>query len=228
MNAQALKTARKKRGWTQVETAERLGVSQTYVALLEEGKRSFGPKLAERAVKTLKVSPALLPLPEQVPKGDTEKLPHQLSALGYPGFAYLRPARRRNPAELLVRALAEDDLDPRVTEALPWLLFHYEDMDVDWLVQQARARNLSNRLGFVVSLAKAVLNAAGTTAEGNELLNLLEAQLKESRLAKEDTLCQSSLSERERDWLRQTRPPEAEYWNLLTDWRPEHLQYVAA
>ena len=134
----------------------------------------------------------------------------------------------RNPAELLVEALAQDDLDPRVTEALPWLLLHYEDLDVDWLVQQARARNLSNRLGFVVSLAKAVVKAAGTTAEGNELLDLLEAHLKESRLAKEDTLCQSSLSERERDWLRQTRPPEAEYWNLLTDWRPEHLQYAAS
>ncbi len=226
MNAHELKYARKQRGWTQVETAERLGVSQAYVALLEEGKRAVGPKLARKVVKTLKVSPTFLPLSEKPSKGNAQKLPQQLSALGYPGFAYLRAAKKRNPAEVLVAALAEDNLESRVTEALPWLLLRYKEMNSDWLVQQARARNLCNRLGFVVTLAKGVSNATETPFAHHEPLNRLEAQLKESRLAKEDTLCQSSLSQRERDWLRETRPPEAEYWNLLTDWRPEHLQYV--
>jgi len=178
-------------------------------------------------VKTLKLSPVFLPLSEKVSKVNAEKLPQQLSALGYPGFAYLRAARKKNPAELLVTALAENNLDSRVTEALPWLLLSYgEEMNSDWLVQQARARNLSNRLGFVVTLAKGVSNVTSTTSAHNEWLSGLEAQLKESRLAREDTLCQSSLSQRERAWLRETRPPEAEYWNLLTDWRPEHLQYA--
>ncbi len=48
----------------------------------------------------------------------------------------------------------------------------------------------------------------------------------DSRLAKEDTLCQESLSEPERQWLREHRPDEARYWNLLTDWRPESLRYA--
>ncbi len=54
----------------------------------------------------------------------------------------------------------------------------------------------------------------------------LEARLRESRLDKEDTLCQASLSPKERAWLRKKHPAEAAYWHLLTDWRPEHLQYV--
>lgn len=227
MNAQDLKNARMQRGWTQVETAERLGVSQPYVALLEEGKRPLGPKLATKAVRALKLSPALLPLMEKVSRGSAENFPQQLSGLGYPGFTYLRAAKKRNPAAVLMTALAQDNLESRVTEALPWLVLRYKDMNRDWLVREARARNLSNRLGFVVALAKGVSSSSHTTAAHHESLNLLEAQLKESRLAKEDTLCQSSLSRSERDWLRQTRPPEAAYWNLLTDWRPEHLQYAA-
>ena len=57
-------------------------------------------------------------------------------------------------------------------------------------------------------------------------LDHLETQLRESRLDKEDTLCQESLSDREREWLLETRPTDADYWHVLTDWRPEHLQYA--
>src|SRR5271165_1964032 len=111
MNAQELKLARRKRGWTQVKTAECLGVSQPYVALLEDGKRAVGSKLARKAVKALKLPPTLLPLPAELPKGHSQNLPQQLAALGYPGFAYLRGAIKRNPAEVLVTALAEDNLE---------------------------------------------------------------------------------------------------------------------
>ena len=210
-----------------MKTAERLGVSQPYVALLEDGKRMVGPRLARKVVKALRLPPTLLPLPGKLAEGHPQNLPQQLSVLGYPGFAYLRGAQKRNPAEVLVTALAQDDLESRVTEALPWLLLRYQEMNSDWLLQQARLHNLSNRLGFVVALAKAVANAAETTAMRYAPLNELEARLQESRLDKEDTLCQSLLSQREREWLRETRPPEAAYWHLITDWRPEHLQYAA-
>jgi hypothetical protein len=35
------------------------------------------------------------------------------------------------------------------------------------------------------------------------------------------------MTDAERRWLRQQRPPQAEHWNLLTDLRPEHLPYAA-
>jgi transcriptional regulator with XRE-family HTH domain len=228
MNTLELKQARKRRGWTQGEAALRLGVSQSYLSLLENGKRELGPKLARKAVNVLELSPTVLPLCEHLAlKVTAQNLAQQLASLGYPGFAYLRASKKRNPSEVLITALAQDDLESRLTEGLPWLLLRYSNMCGQWLVDQARLRNLSNRLGFVVALAKGVSEKQGDTQSNcYQALLRLEQQLSESRLDKEDTLCQSSLSPMERTWLKETRPPEAEYWHVLTDWRPEHLQYA--
>jgi hypothetical protein len=38
-------------------------------------------------------------------------------------------------------------------------------------------------------------------------------------------LCQATLSDAERTWLRNSRPDDARYWNLLTDLDSEHLSY---
>ena len=50
--------------------------------------------------------------------------------------------------------------------------------------------------------------------------------LRASRLDVESTLCQESLSNAERNWLRENRSDEARYWHLLTDWKTDDLQYV--
>ena len=121
MTGREFKLAREARGWKQNDVAERLGVSQTYVALLEHGKRSFTPRLTRRAVSLLQMSPSALPLGTHVSTA-AESLTRQLSALGYPGFAHVRPAHRRNPVDVLLAALGNDNLDARVAEALPWLL----------------------------------------------------------------------------------------------------------
>ena len=228
MNRLELKPTRKQRGWTQAKTAAYLGVSQSYLALLEGGKRQPGPKLARKAVKMLKLRATALPLPERLSmRVDSQRLAQQLGSLGYLGFAYLRATKKRNPAEVLLTALAQENLESRLTEALPWLLLHYPDMDREWLVRQARMHNLSNRLGFVVTLAKGALARPGETRSTRyQALVFLEAKLREGRLDREDTLCQASLSQGERVWLRQTRPQEAADWHLLTDWKPEHLQYA--
>jgi len=231
MSGRELRTGRERRGWTQTYAAERLGVSQPYLALLEGGRRNLPPRLASRAVRVLNLSPACLPVRLQAPlsRVDANQLAQELAALGYPGFAYLRGGWKRNPAELLVSALAQPNLEPRLTEALPWVLLRYAaQFDRNWLVQQARLHRLSNRLGYVVHLAKRVLETRGEVEfPAYRALDELENELSASRLAAEDTLCQSALSQSEREWLRETRPAEARYWNLLTDWRPEHLQYAA-
>ncbi len=53
--------------------------------------------------------------------------------------------------------------------------------------------------------------------------NLLER----SRLVREDTFCHASLTEVEKRWLREKRPPEAQHRNLLTDLTVEQLPYAA-
>jgi len=143
-----------------------------------------------------------------------------------PGFAYLRPrVPKKNPAEVLLSALVHDDLEARLVEALPWLLLRYWDMDVDWLVEQAKVRDLQNRLGFLVSLARRVFENP-PNEDRNRALAELETALERSRLAREDTLCKTPRTDAERRWLTENRTEEAQRWNLLTDWRAEHLQYA--
>jgi hypothetical protein len=91
-------------------------------------------------------------------------------------------------------------------------------VDFDWLVPQARLKNLQNRLGFCVTLAKAV--------SGNHALQKPELHLADSKLAKEDSFCRE-LSEPERRWLRSHRSEEARQWNLLSDLRPNAIRYVS-
>ncbi len=228
MTGKEFKLARKHRGWTQCDVAARLGVSQTYVALLEHDKRHFPPGLVRKAVALLGMDPSALPLSLRVSTDD--ELTRQLAALGYPGFAHVRPARRRNPAEVLLAALVKDDLEARVAEALPWLLLQYGAMSEvcrDWMVKQARLLVLTNRLGFTVTLAKQVAERKGeTTSDVYRALTQLERDLLRTRLAEPDTFCQGHLSERQREWLETARPPAARQWNLLTNWQPEHLQYA--
>jgi transcriptional regulator with XRE-family HTH domain len=228
MSGQALREVRQQRGWTQSEAGARLGVSQAYVALLEKGHRRVPAKLARKAVRLWKLNPVLLPPAEKKPSAVTsDELARDLSRLGYPGFAYLRSGWLKNPGEVLLAALAQPTLDSRVAEALPWLLLRYPELDGDWLATQARLTNLTNRLGFVVDLAKRVAERNGETDSfRHHALSQLSERLRQSRLDVEDTFGQQSLTEEERNWLRTNRPAEAQFWHLLTNWRPEFLQFA--
>lgn len=231
MTAQDFKRERRRHKWSQTEAALRLGVSQAYLSMVENGERPVQPKLARKMMLVYGLGPTLVPVTGQFAGlGDPDVLARQLGALGYPGFAYLGKWRqKRNPAEVLLAALMQPDLDARLVEALPWLLYRYPDMNLDWLAAQARLHNLQNRLGFVTNLARTLAEKhPAFSARQLERLTMLERSLDESRLVKEDTLCQESLSQAERGWLNENRPPQARHWNLLTDWRPESLRYATA
>lgn len=226
-----LRQARRARGWTQAQAAQRMGVSQPYWSLLERGERPLPGTLARRLVRDGKFPATVLPLPvrlEDAPPADNDALAEDLAKLGYPAFAYLLRGKRprRNPALVLLSALALDDLDPRVTEGLPWLLLHHPGMDEGWLLDQARRHNLQNRFGFMVSLARRV--AEGHTPLNHRVAPLegLEGVVRASQLAKEDTLGRRNLTEGERRWLLRFRPVEAAAWNVLENWTPGDLQYA--
>jgi transcriptional regulator with XRE-family HTH domain len=228
MDGQELKQARSRKDWTQQQAAERLGVTQAYLSMLERGRRVLPNSLARRAVEVLHAPATALPLPDadfSEPHG-SERLRSELAGLGYPGFAHLRARVRRNPAEVLLKALNEPELDPRVTEGLPWLVGRYADMDWDWLVQNAKLHDRQNRLGFVTTLA---FQLASKSAEPHLSRKLKEyvGVLDHSRLVREDTFCHDSLTESERKWLRVNRPSEAKHWNLLTDMKADNLPHAA-
>jgi len=156
---------------------------------------------------------------------ENENLASDLAALGYPGFVYLKLRRQTNPAEVLFSALSVKNLDARLTEALPWVLLKYPDLDWQWLVQEAELNELQNKLGFLTNIARRLAEKLGRqdTASG---LREHEATLERSRLVREETLCHDSLTQAERHWLRSNRSKEAEHWGLLTDLSPEHLSHV--
>jgi len=155
------------------------------------------------------------------------ELQADLGELGYPGFAYLRGKPRRNPAQVLLSALDQSDLDSRLVEALPWLAYSYADMDWNWLVANAKVRDRQNRLGYVVTLAQK-LGKRGADPARLEKLAASQSLLERSRLAGEDTLCHDSMTQTERKWLRSHRPQEARHWNLLTDLDVRNLAYASA
>lgn len=219
MNSEPLRQARLRRGWTQQKAADRLGVTQAYFSMLENGGRKPSSMLARKLMRVYGVSPTVLPVSRVPEKVSSEFLARELAALGYPGFAHLRRgSKKMNPADYLLAAVAQPNLEARVAEGLPWLVAQYPEMDFVWLTSQARMKNLQNRLGFTVTLAK--------LASHNAALEAPEQLLAESKLAKEDSFCRV-LNEAERRWLRENRSEQAAQWNLLSDLRPDTLRYVA-
>ena len=69
--------------------------------------------------------PCLLSPDSTVKTPDPDDLAKALAALGYPGFAYLKSGRRTNPAQLLLTALSASDLEVRLAEGLPWVVWQH-------------------------------------------------------------------------------------------------------
>lgn len=230
MTGADLRKARHRAGWTQARLARRLGVTQAYLSLMETGRRHVPDRVSRSVASLLRLPPTSLPLAGTRRLGwvaTDARLDQGLARLGYPGLAYLKkPGKRRNPGELLLAALSVDDLDPRLVEALPWLLLRFQGFNIEELVACAKEMDLQNRLGFTVSLARRVAERNPVFRDRRDELRRLEQRLERSRLAGEDTYGRRETSERMRGWLRENRSPEAEHWNLLSDLKAEHLPYA--
>ncbi len=228
INGQKILESRKERGWEQLETAERLGVSQTYLSLLETDKRPITTKLARKAVEVFGLSEEVLPLEisldDLVPANNND-LAKEIGSIGYPPFAYLKAEQKKNPAEVLLSALKSDNLESRIAEALPWIVFNFPSMDWQTVIKIAKINDLQNRLGFIVNLAEKL---AAKFKDDNKLNLLREKKLEltNSRLLREDTLCCNSLTEVEKKWLKNNRSKEAKIWRILTDLEIKHLNYA--
>lgn len=222
-----LRSARRAAGLTQQQAADRLGVSQAYLALLERGRRPVTAQLGSRIVNLYGLGHFALPLSaEHLGDWNSSSVAAGLASLGYPGFRQLAGTPAHNPATILLAAITSNNAEVRVIEALPWLAVEYSNLDWEWLIREAKVRDVQNRLGFVVTLARQVAEKRGNGAAAKRL-HEIEEILDRARLVREDTLCQDSLSDAERRWLRRVRPAEATHWNLLTDLKAQLLPYAA-
>ncbi len=223
MTGYELKAARMASSWTQNDAAEKLGVTQAYLSMVERGARPVSRDIAAKAVHILNIPATALPLePYRRRDRDTGFFQRALGTLGYSGFAYLRRSAKVNPTELLMEALDSENLDSRVVEALPWLPIVFPEMDWTWLTFNAKVRDRQNRLAYVTLLAAQIAKKKAHSTIEHSLLKTVDA-LERSRLVAEDTLCRQCLTLAERNWLRTHRPAAAEHWNLLTDLCVENL-----
>ena len=199
-----LQTWRKRNGLTQIDAAALLGVSQPYLSLIEKKARPLTAALQARMKASRRADQS----------GDST-LRGQLSALGYPGFAHLTRSRSKaKPDALLLSVLSKPDADSRIVDALPWLVRRYAcNMDLDWLVRQAKLRDLQNRVGFLLQMA------------GDATPEVLTAvrELDRARLLRESTLCWDGMPAATREWMRANRTPLAAHWNILTRLKAEDI-----
>jgi transcriptional regulator with XRE-family HTH domain len=224
MTGAEVREARTQRGWRQAELAHRLSVSQGYVSLLEGSRRPVPRHMAPKLAKVLQLSASSLPVESEAAPLDSDAAARALGSLGYGGFRYLGRHRLLNPAEVAVRVLRSREVEARVVEALPWLFVRYPDLDWRWLVREAKADDLQNRLGFLVTVARQLAERKGDLETARKLATR-ERELENSRLQREDSF-REVMTDAERRWLRERRPADAARWNVLTNLTAEALPDV--
>jgi len=230
MTRHQLAQYRKEKKRTQVQTAHALGVSQTYLSLVEAGKRPLTERLQGKAARFFDLPPT--EVPTQLTMGELltvtdDQLASDLANLGYTRFSHLKKTRthKKNPADVLLRALNARKRDARLVEALPWLLLSFPDLKWNEVSRTAKMHDLQNRLGYVTNVARRVAEREGRYETASKLRKH-EVELERSLLAREETLCNETMTQTERNWLAHNRPEEAKHWHVLTDLSPQHLSYV--
>ncbi len=227
MNGEQLLKERLSREWEQQDAAARLKVSQPYLSLIEAGKRPVTEKLACRAVRVFNLPPTALPVkrPLSTSRSKTENLlASQLAGLGYPKFSHLKKTRKVNPTAVLMSALEKDALESRSVEALPWLIVNFSDMNWSQVVNSAKLIDAQNRLGFLLSLAYARVKQSGSENKKQLFKELLLA-LEKSRLVRDDSFWQQTLTDSEKAWLRKNRSNEARHWRVLSNLSADYLVF---
>jgi hypothetical protein len=136
---------------------------------------------------------------EACPAFDEDHLEKALAVLGYPGFAYLTSYLKFetdyegafDPTELIRWAIAQNVLNTRVMEALPWLIAAYATQ-VDWkrLIGSAQRHAVQNRLGYLACLALQLVESKQSLShpEARRLLKESVSRLQEIRQPQEQTL----------------------------------------
>ncbi len=227
MTGRELRQYRRKKKLTQQEAARALGVSQPYLSLLEKEQRPLSEKLKQKMVASLELPAIELPSNAskyKVAEVSDDQLTADLAALGYPGFSHWKTSRPKNPADVLLSGLKADKRDARLVEAFPWLLLTFAPTDFNDLVATAKLFDLQNRLGYIAGVARALAELRGDK-ETAKALQKVESTLERSRLEREDTLCNQTMTRAERNWLNTNRPEAAKHWNLLTDLSPRYLDH---
>jgi hypothetical protein len=157
---------------------------------------------------------------------DQDWMYDELANLGYPCFAHYRkgPASY-TPGRFLAHVLDLADVEPRIVEALPWLVYAFPLMEWAWLIEEMRRRGRQNRLGFLVDLAIELAEALGEADRVHQLLPQRDL-LNMFKLDHEDTLCRLYRTEGMLNRRRDRRSATAARWNIVSDMYLKDLHYT--
>jgi hypothetical protein len=113
---------------------------------LERGLRPVTWQLERKIATLYRLGPTALPVEADVDSCNSASLATSLAGLGYPGFRHLRGGKK-NPSVILLAAITANDVEVRVIEGLPWLIVEYNELNWEWLIREAKLRDVQNRLG---------------------------------------------------------------------------------
>ena len=148
------------------------------------------------------------------------QLAEEFGGLGYPGYAYLGKTASKFPANILLDALSRPALEPRLIEALPWLLSEYWQV-LPTLVNETRKLGCQNKLGFLVGLARQI--PWTDNQRRRDVMTTTEKQLETFLIEEESSFY--AMSEAEKDWIKKRRTAQAAHWRILSSLKPEDLDY---
>lgn len=165
--AARLRALRKERGWTQVELAAHLGLSQARLSEIERGGGSF---TAEQLIEVLRLFN--VDIAEFLPPGNADdELQNALIRYGathlrqVPGVA--ATGRYSSPSEAILATLLESRSSRLVTALAPVLLTHIDSISLPGLRLWLRKEHREHRLGWLLENVRDALTHVPPDADAS-------------------------------------------------------------
>lgn len=235
--ASRVRALRQERGWTQVELAQSLGLSQARLSEIERGGGSF---TAEQLLAVLELFN--VDIGEFLPPADRDdELQNALIQLGaghlrkVPGV--VPTGRFSDPSEVVLATLLDSRSSRLVTALAPVLVKNIDDISLSGMQLWLRKSNREHRLGWLLENVRDALlvpppgadiawkrRAARVMAELNGELDHLPPR-PDPGTAAPDLFDPTIRSTRTRDLMWKDRaPPISRRWGIVSDLQPEDFQ----
>lgn len=181
--AHKMRELRLARGWTQAQLAERLGLSQARLSVIERGGGTIS---AEQFVVLMALFNVPIEdfLPTQDPEDEIQNALARLGALHLrevPGV--LASTRLREVTDVVREVLVSPRASRLVTALAPVLVRHIDMVNLDLVLSQLAALGLGRRLAWLLENVCAALASVGGRLPGEWALNGRRATLVLGELA---------------------------------------------
>lgn len=175
---------RRARGWTQAQLAERLGLSQARLSVIERGGGTIS---AEQFVVLMALFnvPVEDFLPKQDPEDEIQNALARLGALHLREVPGVLPSSRLREVSDAVREVLVSPRSPRLVTALaPVLVTNIDSVNLDLVLSQLAALGLGQRLAWLAENIVVALGVAGAKLPPEWSANARRAGLLLGDLAK--------------------------------------------